>query len=471
MARKKGNNAAAGKKDDFNAQKGVEWGSKKKQQRVFTLTNILTVIGILVAFLMLYLLIFVDESAAKREQAEERKRKRREKLEQETKVKEFEFKYTEEQEMDALTEILQAEDDEIKVVVFDYSEDAPERPGRGRIKPKYLWKRYERIAKSLRTKELFKRYDDEDLPAIYRFDCSEAGQLLCDRVVGDKAPHAMLFKNKRPRAFPDEVKSDKQILKHLYEMMQPAVSYQESIEDVENFISDVEETIRVMFYGNERGPLDAFTQAADVLRDYGKFGRSRADDVLKRFSDDPNDVVVKLYRKFDDSPVTYNGALNAESLKDLVDWVRTNSLPLLSEFSPANHQKFQKRGLPIVWLHVDSTEDVTDRILEEAKELAKEYYGKMTFTFIDGVVNSQVAKNIGSTSMPQVLILDGSEEVKDDIDGDMPKVSIKGSIDKWEKRNSGDGGGFDDDDDDDDDDYYADDDLDDIPDEDGDREL
>merc|ERR1719480_74617 len=134
------------KKDEYNIQKPADWTAKKEQQSIFTLGNCMTVSGILLGFLMLYLLVFVDETAAARERAELRAKEKREEAAKNYKPKEFTFKYTEEKDLDAMTELLGGDDDELKMVVFDYSEDPPERPGRAPIKPRYLWKRYERIA-------------------------------------------------------------------------------------------------------------------------------------------------------------------------------------------------------------------------------------------------------------------------------------------------------------------------------------
>merc|ERR1719181_1756215 len=90
-----------------------------------------------------------------------------------------------------------------------------------------------------------------------------------------------------------------------------------------------------------------FHDLADSLRDIAEFGRS----------DDEADsgAVMKVFRKFDESPVQYTGDL--EDVKAMSEFVTLNYVPVLPEFSADWFKAATQRQLPFVWLHVDLTED------------------------------------------------------------------------------------------------------------------
>lgn len=46
--------------------------------------------------------------------------------------------------------------------------------------------------------------------------------------------------------------------------------------------------------------------------------------------------------------------------------------------------RYQNRKLPVVFIAVDPTEDETEKVLEVAKTLAKEFWGTLSFAHLDG---------------------------------------------------------------------------------------
>lgn len=398
----------------------IDWeGEQTQSEPLCTSKTILIVLGILLAVLMIDLYFFVEDPVVEVPESQ--------RAPEPQAPKNFTrpprrptFELTEEVDIETLKEFIKEFDDRILVVAFEEANAEGNR--------KKLWKRWERIARAFPNKPQFRRLDEDEYPKVVRFDCSTAeAKVACEQLVGTNLPAAIFWKSKIPRFFPEEVRTDTDVFNYLEKQMEEAVKYAETTEEVEYFITG--EGINLMFFGKD--PNGVYMQVADVLRDNANFGRTADSDIAESF--DAEMPSMRMYRPFDESPVYFEG--NITDYASLNSFIRENSVPLFGEWTASTMKMYQNRKLPVVFIAVDPTEDETEKVLEVAKTLAKEYWGTLSFAQLDAIMNADIARRLGTTTLPEVLILSGTE-VRKQIDLDTPAVSIKNAIEEWKTASS-----------------------------------
>lgn len=324
---------------------------------------------------------------------------------------------TEELEIATLTASIEELEDRILVVAF---EDISAEGSR-----KALWKRWERIARAMPKKKQFKRNDEDELPVVARFDCSGEKLMACQQLLqGAKLPSVVFWKSKSPRFFPEEVRTDTDVFNYLAKQMQEAVAYQETLEEAEYFVT--EEGISMMYFGKDES--GAYRQIADLLRDNANFGRTNDPTIAEAMEAEVPSL--RLYRPFDDSPLTFYG--NLSDANAMATFLREYSVPMFGEWSAKTAKLYQNRRLPVVFIAVDPTEDETETVLKVGEQLAIEYWGEYSLTQLDGIMNADVAARLGVTQLPEVLILQGKEH-RAPIDLDNPEQSIRAAVTAWQE--------------------------------------
>jgi len=108
------------------------------------------------------------------------------------------------------------------------------------------------IAKRIPKHKLFKRYDTEDIPSFVLFDCGSsedgASENVCKQIVGENIPNVLIFRPlSQPRTLPNDLKSDRDIIAYLYDLMQPAVKYLDELIEAEDFVADDSELHSLLF--------------------------------------------------------------------------------------------------------------------------------------------------------------------------------------------------------------------------------
>jgi len=392
----------------------IKWegvGTSKKS--MFNLQNFIMVICVLLVVLMVNLYFFVDtpkpEMPAKPDIPKPQKQPRA--------PKKPTWMATEEVDMAKLQELIQELEDRILVVAFEEANKEGSR--------KQFWKRWERIARAIPGKKQFKRHDEEDLPMIVRFDCSNELGKACESLVGQNLPSALLWKSQVPRMFPsDEARTDTQVFNYLAKQMQPAVQYQETLDDAEYFTTA--EGIQIMYFGKDES--GTYQQVADRMRDDFNFGRTADKEIAEAFEAEiPS---LRLYRTFEESPLTFAG--NLSDTNSISNFIRENSVPLFGEWTANTAKMYQKRRLPVVYIAVDPTEDETESVLKTSEKMAEEFKNTYSFTQLDAIMNADLATRMGADDLPMVLILYGTE-MRKKIDYDNIELSIRGAIDEWKE--------------------------------------
>ena len=118
-----------------------------------------------------------------------------------------------------------------------------------------LFKKIDGIAKRIPKHKLFKRYEEEDIPRFVLFDCGstedQAAENVCKQIVGQNIPNILIFRPaQQPRTLPNDLKSDKDIITYLYNLMQPAVKYLDELIEAEDFVADDSELHTLLFSKN-----------------------------------------------------------------------------------------------------------------------------------------------------------------------------------------------------------------------------
>jgi len=443
------------KKNRHGNQKGVSWEAEKKEdEQSISGQNLGMGCGIFFLVLMVYLFFFVDDeqTIAQREDLAKKEAKKQAKMS--APPPPFNFEYTKEVDLEDLNTLMTG-DDMPEILILSLASSEGSTPAT----PPKEWKKWERLKKAMvKAKgqaKRFENYDKFDLPTTIRFDCAGEGAPACEAFqqnagVRENDARGVIFRSQggqlAPKAFPNDVRSDKQIFTYLFDLMQPAVKYfgdeNDNTAEFSDFVDPEDDIPRVVLFGDtEEDEWKKFMAIADDLREFAKFGRTKEDELIQEFCGDESadamdDDVVKMYRKFDGedggaSVLDYTG--DYTDREAVTKWVKDNSLPLLVEFSGKIRQRIQNRGLPIVWIHIDSGADTkdgneTDELLKQAKAVAESKRGEYTFTYVDSMTNEKFAKELGATTAPEVMILSQNNEVRKDIKEDDVAGSINRAI-------------------------------------------
>ena len=114
--------------------------------------------------------------------------------------------------------------------------------------------------------------------------------------------------------------------------MQPPVRYLEELTTVEEFTADDSE-MKVILFGNDKS--SAYTEVADYLREFGKFGRTTAEAAANQY--DVEMPQILMWRTFGENPITFTG--NMSNPQEIHQWTMNNYLPLFGEFSPTLYRR------------------------------------------------------------------------------------------------------------------------------------
>lgn len=392
----------------------IQWdGVTGSSEPLCSSKTIMIVLGLLLAIFMINLYFFVEDPVVEVPESQRTPEQAPKNFTRPARRPTFEL--TEEVDIATLQELIKELDDRILVVAFEEANAEGNK--------KKLWKRWERLARAIPNKPQFRRLDEDEYPKVVRFDCSSAeAKAACEQLVGPKLPAVIFWKSKIPRYFPEDVRTDTHVFNYLEKQLEEAVNYLETVEETELHIT--EEGINLMFFGKD--PDNVYMQVADVLRDSANFGRTADAEIAESF--DAEVPSLRMYRPFDESPVFFDG--NITDYAQIVSFIREHSVPMFGEWTASTVKMYQNRKLPVVFIAVDPTEDETEKVLEVAKTLAKEFWGTLSFAHLDAIMNADISRRLGATNLPEVMILSGTEH-RQQIDLDYAELSIRNAIDEW----------------------------------------
>ncbi|KAG0248124.1 protein disulfide-isomerase precursor [Mortierella polycephala] len=138
---------------------------------------------------------------------------------------------------------------------------------------------------------------------------------------------------------------------------------------------------------------------------------------------------IVLYKKFDEGKNILKGDDFTE--ESLVEFIQTNSVPVMDEIGPDNYARYMDAALPLGYLFFSTPEDRT-KFSAEVETLAKELKGKMNFVYIDAAKYGAHAANLNlKESWPAFGIQNVVSGVKYPIEqeGDLTFEKIKALAD------------------------------------------
>jgi len=175
-------------------------------------------------------------------------------------------------------------------------------------------------------KALAPKYDEaaailkkNDPPAfLAKVDCIEGGKETCQKHGVSGYPTLKVF---RDGEFASEYNAGREvgaIVKFMKSQVGPASKELKSTKDVEDFTTRDDVAI-IGFFESDKEP---FLKVADKYKDTYRFGHSTAKDVLNKYSQYKDNVVLfrpkHLQSKFEESEVVFKGKLESAALKEFI---------------------------------------------------------------------------------------------------------------------------------------------------------
>ncbi|XP_070581396.1 protein disulfide-isomerase-like [Ptychodera flava] len=221
-------------------------------------------------------------------------------------------------------------------------------------------------------------------------------------------PTLKFFKNGKDSEYAGGRQADG-IVSWLYKKTGPPAKTLETEEDAEKQIDSSEVYVVGFFKNIESDEAKAYIEAAADMDDIS-FGITSTDGVFKKY-DIKGDNSIVLFKKFDEGRNDYDAEYKADTI---TEFVKSNSLPLVIEFSDTNAPKIfggdiKKHNL----LFVDKSGDNFKTINGEFNEAAKPFKGQVLFVLIDTSVedNSRILDFFGikkeQTPAVRLIYLDG----------------------------------------------------------------
>jgi len=161
----------------------------------------------------------------------------------------------------------------------------------------------------------------------------------------------------------------------------PATKPLDSIAAVDAFaVSDVDNGFAVVGFFNGDGKNSqlhsSFQVVANKMRDSYVFGKVVDPAIAKHFGVDGEALVA--FKTYDDKKTIYTAS---PKTKDVEDWIKANSFPVVGEMTEENQENYQKRDLPIAkfFLNVDrkTSPKQYDYYTNRLRKVATEYAGKL----------------------------------------------------------------------------------------------
>ncbi|GMT19573.1 hypothetical protein PFISCL1PPCAC_10870 [Pristionchus fissidentatus] len=175
------------------------------------------------------------------------------------------------------------------------------------------------------------------------------------------------------------------ITKYMLDQAAPAAKKLTAVKDVDRWMDKNEVTI-VGFFATEDGPsFEAYSDAAEMLREEFKtMGWTSDPAAFKKFDAKPNDVIIfypALFQsKFEPKSRTYNKV--GSTPEELIAFFREHSAPLVGKMTKANAaNRYSKRPLVVVYYNADfsmqykeGSEYWRQKVLAVANKYAKDKY-------------------------------------------------------------------------------------------------
>jgi hypothetical protein len=162
----------------------------------------------------------------------------------------------------------------------------------------------------------------------------------------------------------------------------PAAKLLDSKAQIDAFaVSDVDTGFAVVGFFNGDGKNSqlhsSFQVVANKLRDSYVFGKVTDPSLAAAYGVDGEALVA--FKTFDDKKTIYSGS---SKTKDVEDWIKANSFPIVGEMTEENQDQYMKRDLPIAKFFLNVERKVNpkqyDYYANRLRKVALEYRDRLS---------------------------------------------------------------------------------------------
>jgi len=86
---------------------------------------------------------------------------------------------------------------------------------------------------------------------------------------------------------------------------------------------------------------------------------------------------------------------------ELLTFIKASSFPALGEIGPENYQSYLERKIPLAWMFLDPSADISEAAKAAVTKVAGDYKGKISFVWLSGVQYPQMPQKLGLPSKPE----------------------------------------------------------------------
>ncbi|KAI0638183.1 protein disulfide isomerase [Trametes polyzona] len=165
-------------------------------------------------------------------------------------------------------------------------------------------------------------------------------------------------------------------------------------------------------------PAAEYSATANKHRDDYLFGLTTDKAVAEAAGVTPPAIVV--FRNFDEPQTEFPYPLASATTKEIEDWIKELSIPILDEVGAENYQVYASSGKPLAYLFVDPTDEKLQEHLDLIKPIAQKYRGKVNFVWIDAIKFGDHARalNLNEAKWPSFVVQDLQKQLKYPYDQD-----------------------------------------------------
>jgi protein disulfide-isomerase A1 len=162
-------------------------------------------------------------------------------------------------------------------------------------------------------------------------------------------------------------------------------------------------------------PAPEFSAAADKFRDDYLFGLVTDKAAI------PSGVTVPsivLYRAFDEPQTVFPYPVADATHEEIINWMKDLSVPIIDEVGAENYALYAHSAKPLAYLFLDPSNADKDKYVDMVRPIAKKYYGKVNFVWIDAIKFGDHAKalNLQEVKWPAFVVQDLKDQLKFPLD-------------------------------------------------------
>ncbi|KAI9771004.1 MAG: protein disulfide-isomerase precursor [Geoglossum simile] len=241
---------------------------------------------------------------------------------------------------------------------------------------KALAPEYEEAATTLKEKNI----------ALAKVDCTEETE-ICQKHGVEGYPTLKVFRGHGSVTPYSGQRKAPALVSYMVKQSLPAVSLLNK-DTIEEFKTTDKVVLVGYFKDDDKASSDAFTAAAEKLRDSFLFGT--VNDAALAETEGAEIPSIIMYKQFDDGKTLFTDKFSEEAIET---FARSASVPLVGEVGPETYSGYIASGIPLAYIFAETPEERAS-LAEEIKPVAVKHKGKINFATIDAKAFGAHAANL-----------------------------------------------------------------------------